>query len=386
MADRAIRSASRRHNTQALPAAAPYRAPHGRTAIAAPPRRTLRDATGDRPRGRRRTASRSARSRARPASARPRRCAMSLLVFTGASQFAFIGVLAAGGGALAAIVPAACWRCGTGSTASRWRRSSPGRCAAARAVAQLVIDETTAMARAQADPATARRAFLATGISVFVCWNAGTLAVGAARQRDRRPARARPRRDVPGGVPGAARRRSCAGRARRSAAIAGALIAVVARAVRPGRRADRRRRRRASRPCACSPRTARAQHDLAARSACSPRSRSASRPSGPSSSATASSARGPPRSLDLLPVPMLAALIVVRTLGAATAHVDARLPALAVAARPVWRRAPFLVVISRPRRPPPCCAPRSTRLEVVGVLVALPVGHLRQSASQRSSS
>src|SRR5437016_5308780 len=33
-------------------------------------------------------------------------CVMSMLVFTGASQFAFIGVLAGGGGALAALGPA----------------------------------------------------------------------------------------------------------------------------------------------------------------------------------------------------------------------------------------------------------------------------------------
>ena len=33
-------------------------------------------------------------------------CVMSMLTFTGASQFAFIGVLAAGGGALAALGPA----------------------------------------------------------------------------------------------------------------------------------------------------------------------------------------------------------------------------------------------------------------------------------------
>jgi predicted branched-subunit amino acid permease len=42
--------------------------------------------------------------------------------------------------------------------------------------AQLVIDESTAMARAQGDPADAHRAFLATGLSVFVLWNVGTLA------------------------------------------------------------------------------------------------------------------------------------------------------------------------------------------------------------------
>jgi predicted branched-subunit amino acid permease len=42
--------------------------------------------------------------------------------------------------------------------------------------AHLVIDESTAMARAHDDPRVARRAFLATGVSVWLCWNAGTLA------------------------------------------------------------------------------------------------------------------------------------------------------------------------------------------------------------------
>ena len=40
----------------------------------------------------------------------------------------------------------------------------------------LVIDETTAMARAQDSPEHARTAFLFTGLAVLGCWNAGTLA------------------------------------------------------------------------------------------------------------------------------------------------------------------------------------------------------------------
>jgi branched-subunit amino acid transport protein len=50
--------------------------------------------------------------------------------------------------------------------------------------------------------------------------------------------------------------------------------------------------------------------------------------------------------LDLVAVPLLAALIVVQTLGDGR-HVviDARAPALAVAGVLVWRRAPFLVVV-----------------------------------------
>lgn len=50
--------------------------------------------------------------------------------------------------------------------------------------------------------------------------------------------------------------------------------------------------------------------------------------------------------LDLVPVPLLAALIVTQSVS--TGHrlvIDARLPALAVAALLVWRRAPFLVVV-----------------------------------------
>jgi branched-subunit amino acid transport protein len=52
------------------------------------------------------------------------------------------------------------------------------------------------------------------------------------------------------------------------------------------------------------------------------------------------------RTLDLVPVPLLAALILVQTLG--DGHrlaLDARLAALAVAAVLVWRRVPFLVVV-----------------------------------------
>jgi branched chain amino acid efflux pump len=50
--------------------------------------------------------------------------------------------------------------------------------------------------------------------------------------------------------------------------------------------------------------------------------------------------------LSLVAVPLLAALIVVQTLGDGHRLVlDARLPALGVAGLLVWRRAPFLVVV-----------------------------------------
>jgi branched-subunit amino acid transport protein len=50
--------------------------------------------------------------------------------------------------------------------------------------------------------------------------------------------------------------------------------------------------------------------------------------------------------LELVAVPLLAALVLVQTLDAGGRLVlDARVPALAVAALLVWRRAPFLVVV-----------------------------------------
>jgi len=50
--------------------------------------------------------------------------------------------------------------------------------------------------------------------------------------------------------------------------------------------------------------------------------------------------------LDIVAVPLLAALVVVQTLdGGQRIVLDARLAALGVAALLVWRRAPFLVVV-----------------------------------------
>jgi 4-azaleucine resistance transporter AzlC len=103
-------------------------------------------------------------------------CVMSMLVFTGASQFAFVGVLAGGGGALAAMGPAVMLAVRNAAYGLSLAPLLRGRLRDRALVAQLVIDESTAMARAQDDPRAARRAFLATGVSVWLCWNAGTFA------------------------------------------------------------------------------------------------------------------------------------------------------------------------------------------------------------------
>ncbi len=97
---------------------------------------------------------------------------------TGASQFAFIGVLAAGGGALAALGPAVMLAVRNAAYGLSLAPILHGRLRHRAGLSQFVIDETTAMARSHDEPTAARYAFLATGISVWLCWNAGTL-IGA---------------------------------------------------------------------------------------------------------------------------------------------------------------------------------------------------------------
>jgi 4-azaleucine resistance transporter AzlC len=114
---------------------------------------------------------------------------MSLLVFTGGSQFAVVGVIGAGGSAATAVVNAlllAVRNAAYGlSLASLLRGPLPRRAFAAH----LVIDESTAMARGQEDEDQARGAFWWTGVSVFVFWNLGTLAGALAGSGMGDPAR-----------------------------------------------------------------------------------------------------------------------------------------------------------------------------------------------------
>jgi 4-azaleucine resistance transporter AzlC len=102
-------------------------------------------------------------------------CALSLLVFTGASQFALVGVVAAGGAPLSGaatglllgtrntlyglrLAPLLAW---TG-----WRKAG---------AAHLLIDESTAMSVTRENRDEARVGFLSTGLAVFILWNLATL-------------------------------------------------------------------------------------------------------------------------------------------------------------------------------------------------------------------
>lgn len=109
--------------------------------------------------------------------------AMSLLMFTGASQFALVGIVGAGGGALAAVGSALLL--GTRNTVYGVRLLPllrPRGLLARTGTAHWVIDETTALAVAAPDRGLARLAFLVGGASIYLVWNATTVvgALGAA--------------------------------------------------------------------------------------------------------------------------------------------------------------------------------------------------------------
>jgi 4-azaleucine resistance transporter AzlC len=105
-------------------------------------------------------------------------CVMSLVAFTGASQFTYVSVLGAGGSAATGLPPALLLAGRNAIYALSLRDVVRGGRLRRALEAHLVIDESTAMAHAQSDPADKRRAFLLTGIGIFVCWNIGTL-IGA---------------------------------------------------------------------------------------------------------------------------------------------------------------------------------------------------------------
>jgi predicted branched-subunit amino acid permease len=108
---------------------------------------------------------------------------MSLLMFTGASQFALVGVLGAGGSGAAAIGSALLL--GTRNTVYGVRLLpllQPRGALARLTTAHWVIDETTALSIAAPDRRLARLAFVTGGASIFLMWNATTVvgALGAA--------------------------------------------------------------------------------------------------------------------------------------------------------------------------------------------------------------
>ncbi|MEO3804054.1 AzlC family ABC transporter permease [Nonomuraea sp. B1E8] len=106
----------------------------------------------------------------------PQACVLSLLTFTGASQFALTGAVGAGGDLVAATLGALLL--GGRNTlyglrlADLLRVRGPRRLVAAHGV----IDETAAVSLAQPTPEAARTGFATTFASLYVTWNLTTLA------------------------------------------------------------------------------------------------------------------------------------------------------------------------------------------------------------------
>lgn len=100
---------------------------------------------------------------------------LSAVMFTGASQFAFVGVVAAGGTAAAAVSAALLLGVRNAFYGIPVSRLVRPRGVRRPLTAHLVIDETTAMAVAERDPAAGRHAFWVTGLLLCALWNLGTL-------------------------------------------------------------------------------------------------------------------------------------------------------------------------------------------------------------------
>ncbi|NCU78771.1 MAG: branched-chain amino acid ABC transporter permease, partial [Actinobacteria bacterium] len=109
-------------------------------------------------------------------------CLLSILLFSGASQFAVVGIMGAGGAAVTAIATA---------TLLGFRNALYGLQMAPILkvkglkrilAAQITIDESTAVATLQENDADRRRGFYITGIGVYVFWNLFTFlgALGAS--------------------------------------------------------------------------------------------------------------------------------------------------------------------------------------------------------------
>src|SRR5690242_21307651 len=97
-------------------------------------------------------------------------CVLSLLAFTGASQFALAGAVASGAGLIGGVAGAILLGSRNALYGLRLADLLPRRGVRKLIAAQGVIDETTAVTLAQPDVAAARRGFRATFATIYVTW------------------------------------------------------------------------------------------------------------------------------------------------------------------------------------------------------------------------
>lgn len=104
--------------------------------------------------------------------------ALSLLMFSGASQFAFIGVFASGGVAALPGAIISAWLMGVrnGFYALRMGQVLELPMRLKPLAAQLTIDESTAVSLSRDNLTEQKQGFWWTGVSVYIFWNSLTLA------------------------------------------------------------------------------------------------------------------------------------------------------------------------------------------------------------------
>ena len=109
-------------------------------------------------------------------------CLLSILLFSGASQFAVVGIMGAGGAAISAIATATLL--GFRNTLYGLQMAPILKVKGIKRVlaAQITIDESTAVATLQDNDEDRKRGFYLTGIGVYVFWNLFTFlgALGAS--------------------------------------------------------------------------------------------------------------------------------------------------------------------------------------------------------------
>ena len=107
-------------------------------------------------------------------------CALSLLLFSGASQFAVVGVLGAGGSAISAITASGLLALRNGFYGARMAPLLKVRGIKRLLASQITIDESTAIALAHESKSETdgRKGFWLTGIGIYLFWNLATF-IGA---------------------------------------------------------------------------------------------------------------------------------------------------------------------------------------------------------------
>ena len=105
-------------------------------------------------------------------------CVLSLLLFSGGSQFAFVGVIAGGGAGSAAAGAAALLGVRNAIYGMQLNALLRPRGLLRPLAAQVTIDESLATSTGQSDPVEQRRGFWVAGVGVFLLWNLFTL-IGA---------------------------------------------------------------------------------------------------------------------------------------------------------------------------------------------------------------